>query len=236
MLDEIRGRDLKFWEVYKLSTVIFVKRFSLFAKVALLVGLPATLILTLWTPNLVDGPMWMTYLNSFLYTAIDVVSLMPVILALLIIEDIIANKKSERFFELFSRGLKKWPQMIFTYILYTILLQLGVTFFLVLGIVAMVYLAFVYPATVFDGLYSFQALSESFRLVKGRWFKTLGYLIPLMLLNVATVYVLAYYREFFQFGFRYLYVILGAFIHHLLIYFVYTTIAILYLHRQYHIK
>lgn len=187
MIEDVRVSNLKFYEVYAYGFKILWSHLIKVMQISLLVGIPASL--PLLTFNLIDTPAigWVSYLVSVANMAIQCVNLIPIIMVVLLTDSVLNNKVSEPFMKLFNRSIKLWTKLILTYIISSLIIRIGLVFFLLPGIIMLVFFIYAYPITILTGVYSFEAIIKSYRLVKSKWWKVLLVLgVFKMTISVAT--------------------------------------------------
>ena len=91
--------------------------------------------------------------------------------------------------------LQKWPSLMFTAFLFYALATFGM-FLIIPGIYIMVVFVFYTMVVVDIGKWGFAALAESFRLVKGNFFKTVFVLLLTSVLGVIVNNIFTYARYF----------------------------------------
>ncbi len=91
--------------------------------------------------------------------------------------------------ELFSKAFSRLPGAILLMILISIIVFLGMLVFFIPGIYLMIVLSLAMPIYIFENVSIGNALSRSFKLIKGKWWSTFGLLVVSSLIAAAVSYI-----------------------------------------------
>ncbi|MBT3539164.1 hypothetical protein HOF40_04290 [Candidatus Parcubacteria bacterium] len=124
----------------------------------------------------VSSKMWTT-LEMF----IGIIAIMAVIVML---HNFLDKKEKMEWQDALRKSVSLWPKAFTTQIIHGILLTFLFILLIVPGIIYLVYWAFIIPIIVVLGKKNMDALEHSKKLVKGDWWKVLGWFIVLGVLTI----------------------------------------------------
>jgi len=195
------------FQIFKVAYKAFSKSFRYIILISLFVNIPRNAIIA-WIPDAWLMPINMLFQMELqeLLTAMIPVRIVMYILWIIFDPLIIAAfayialqwfaKEEVELPGILDNTLQKWPSLIITAFLFHSLMMLGTMFFIIPGLYIMIVFTF-YAVVVIDrGKWGFPALVESFRVVKGNFFRTLLVLAITSALVAAFNTLITYSRYF----------------------------------------
>ena len=178
-------------DIYSKSWASFTKNFNTYLIAAAILGVLSTLI-TVFTPEAgmpATAALGVVILLSFIVNIVIYLGIIP-----------FAYFEKKSFQDSLKHSWSRIIPLVLTYIIMVIFLTGLFLLLIIPGIIFAIYWTFTSYAVLFKDKSYIEALKYSFNLVKGNWWRTLGYYITLMLVLIALVIVIGIPLAIFQAG------------------------------------
>jgi len=153
---------------------IFIKNIFKFLMITCIVYIPINSLYYIFPVKTTAGTFSQLFnvatIIGFLFSVIATIAICFVVKSYL-------QKKNISWKAALKRSFEKWPYVIITQIILTVILLLSFVLLIIPGIIAAIYLIFTIYSVALNDKFGLDALKYSYSLVKKRWWKTLGYLI-----------------------------------------------------------
>lgn len=184
-----RHIELSLGDIIDKSWTIFTGHFKVIALVTLMVYVPLNAAIAYLTATV--DPLTNPFTVVFASIAIALIGMIAMIAIVRMTKDVADSVPLGEPMDEIQKAVPLWPKTLFTAIVTG--LSVMVCFILIIpGIIFSVYWAFAVYATIIGGKSGFDAMNYSKSLVKGRWWKTLGYFIVLGILQILIFWIITY--------------------------------------------
>lgn len=184
-----RHIELSLGDIIDKSWTIFTGNFKIIALVTLMVYIPLNAAMAYLSTSV--DPLTNPFTMIFASLAIGLVGLVAIIAIVRMTKDIADSVPLGEPMDEIQKAVPLWPRTLLTAIVTGI--STMVCFILIIpGIIFSVYWAFAIYAAIIGGKSGFDAMNYSKSLVKGRWWKTLGYFLVLGILQMLIFWIVTY--------------------------------------------
>jgi len=162
--------------IIKDSWNIFIKNWISLLMIVLIVNIPLK-ILDLFIPVKATDDIFLILFSipsilNFLFGIIATIGICFIVKSAF-------QKKSIDWKTALKKSFERWPYVIITQIILTIIMLISFALVVIPGIIVMIYLIFTIYCTILNDKFAFEAIRYSFSIVKKRWWRTLGYILLL---------------------------------------------------------
>ena len=171
-----------FWDNWKPIALITI---IVYIPLNIFLGIGGWFLVPAEGPEVLDGMINFMRLNSMLELLLGVVATMAI--AWLVKARI--DKKKITFGEALKKSMSKWPAAIITTIVMGILVGLLTLLFIIPGLIFAIFWIFTIYVILFEDKWLFRAFKGSKEIVRGRWWKVLGFTIVFGVLSFIVSFV-----------------------------------------------
>lgn len=194
-MDALSQRPLTLIEIFLMAWTVFTRQFKTIVMVVVIVYVPINIVLTFVPYDEGDWKSFRNYLriSEILEGLFGIISSLAIITItekfLTAPAQNVEQSTNEKigFFQALKFACSRWPFFLWTHFITSLIIGLFTLLLVVPGIIVYVQYIFILPIVALRNVYGGEARDYSKNLVKGQWWKVMGYSLVIALLGLGLV-------------------------------------------------